>query len=148
MTIGVLAPYRRLGIGAPPAQPARHPASRAAMALALRSRRPRLKESNQRDYRIRTRGAATNSRAWDCPPTEPPRPAATSLCTGKALVEQVLKTCQEKPDCAEIYLHVQVGNDDAVEFYQKFGFVVGEVVKDYYKKLEPADAVLLSKKLN
>ena len=59
----------------------------------------------------------------------------------------MLKTCSEKPDCEEIYLHVQVGNDDAIEFYQKFGFVKGDIVKDYYKKIEPADAVLLSKKL-
>ena len=75
-----------------------------------------------------------------------PRPAATPRCAGKALVEEVLKTCSEKPDCEEIYLHVQVGNDDAIEFYQKFGFVTGDIVKDYYKKIEPTDAVLLSKK--
>ena len=40
-----------------------------------------------------------------------------------------------------------MGNDDAIEFYQKFGFVTGDIVKDYYKKIEPTDAVLLSKKL-
>ena len=41
----------------------------------------------------------------------------------------------------------QVNNDDAKAFYQKFGFSVGEVMKDYYKKIEPPDAVVLSKKL-
>ena len=41
---------------------------------------------------------------------------------------------------------VQVGNDEAVEFYKQFGFVVGETVKDYYTKLDNNDAVILSKK--
>ncbi len=40
-----------------------------------------------------------------------------------------------------------MGNDDAIEFYKKFGFTVGEIMKDYYKKIEPTDAVLLYKKL-
>ena len=40
-----------------------------------------------------------------------------------------------------------MNNQEAIDFYQKFGFSVGEVMKDYYKKIEPADAVLLSKKL-
>ena len=40
----------------------------------------------------------------------------------------------------------QVGNDEAIEFYRKEGFVVGETVKDYYQKLDVCDAVILSKK--
>ena len=44
-------------------------------------------------------------------------------------------------------LHTQVNNQEAIDFYQKFGFSVGEVMKDYYKKIEPPDAVVLSKKL-
>lgn len=44
-------------------------------------------------------------------------------------------------------LHAQVNNQEAIDFYQKFGFSVGEVMKDYYKKIEPPDAVVLSKKL-
>jgi ribosomal protein S18 acetylase RimI-like enzyme len=43
--------------------------------------------------------------------------------------------------------HAQVNNQEAIDFYQKFGFAVGEVMKDYYKKIEPPDAVVLSKKL-
>eukprot|EP00798_Chlamydomonas_sp_ICE-L_P031190 gene31190-6335_t len=42
---------------------------------------------------------------------------------------------------------MQVGNDDAVKFYKRFGFEVRETVKDYYKKLSPPDAYILSKKL-
>ena len=44
-------------------------------------------------------------------------------------------------------LRVQVNNQEAIDFYRKFGFAVGDVMKDYYKKIEPPDAVVLSKKL-
>jgi len=40
---------------------------------------------------------------------------------------------------------VQVGNDEAIEFYKQFGFTVGDVIKDYYQKLDVTDAVVLSK---
>ena len=41
---------------------------------------------------------------------------------------------------------MQVGNDEAVNFYKGFGFEVGEVIKDYYQRLDPNDAHLISKK--
>ena len=53
----------------------------------------------------------------------------------------MLKSAARTPT-AEVYLHVQVGNDDAVEFYKRFDFEVGETVKDYYKRIEPPDVVL------
>lgn len=68
------------------------------------------------------------------------------LGMGKQLLEQVLKACSEQADCQEIYLHVQVGNDEAIKFYQGFGFTTGDVVKDYYTRLDPNDAVVVSKK--
>uniref|UniRef100_A0A7S3BM43 N-acetyltransferase domain-containing protein n=1 Tax=Haptolina ericina TaxID=156174 RepID=A0A7S3BM43_9EUKA len=65
---------------------------------------------------------------------------------GRKLLEQVLKECDKHPECTAVYLHVQVGNDAAIEFYKTFGFEVGEVVKDYYQKLDVTDAVLLTKR--
>ena len=50
------------------------------------------------------------------------------------------------PDCEEVALHVQVGNDTALDFYRGFGFEVGDVVKNYYTRLEVNDAHLVSKK--
>lgn len=41
---------------------------------------------------------------------------------------------------------VQVGNDEAIEFYRQFGFEVGETITNYYQKLDVTDAVVLSKK--
>mmetsp|Transcript_15344 Transcript_15344/g.36825 ORF Transcript_15344/g.36825 Transcript_15344/m.36825 type:complete len:171 (+) Transcript_15344:66-578(+) len=68
------------------------------------------------------------------------------LGIGKRLLQETLAACAEQHECQEVYLHVQVGNDEAVQFYRQFGFEVGEVVKDYYQKLEVTDAVILSKK--
>lgn len=45
-----------------------------------------------------------------------------------------------------MYLHVQVGNDEAVKFYQGFGFEKGPVVENYYQRLDENNAYLISKK--
>jgi ribosomal protein S18 acetylase RimI-like enzyme len=48
----------------------------------------------------------------------------------------------------EIVLHVQVSNQDAIRFYtQRFGFVQGEMVENYYRRIDPPHCFLLSKKL-
>lgn len=44
-----------------------------------------------------------------------------------------------------MYLHVQVSNDAAKQFYQQRGFEEIEVIKDYYKKIDPADCFHLKK---
>lgn len=45
------------------------------------------------------------------------------------------------------FSHVQVNNDTAIEFYKKFGFEIVETKKNYYKRIEPADAHVLELKL-
>jgi len=67
------------------------------------------------------------------------------LGIGKMLLLNVLDACSRQPDCEKIYLHVQVGNQEAIDFYERFGFSVGDLVKDYYKRIDPPDAVVLSK---
>jgi N-alpha-acetyltransferase 50 len=42
---------------------------------------------------------------------------------------------------------VQVNNESAIEFYKKFGFEVVDLKKNYYKRIEPADAYVLQKNL-
>jgi len=44
-------------------------------------------------------------------------------------------------------LHVQAGNDAALQFYKKHGFIVKEELKNYYTDLEPSDCFLLEKYL-
>lgn len=48
----------------------------------------------------------------------------------------------------EIMLHVQTSNTDAMKFYgEKFGFEKGELVENYYKRIEPPHCYILRKKL-
>jgi N-alpha-acetyltransferase 50 len=49
----------------------------------------------------------------------------------------------------EIALHVHVSNNDAIRFYtEKFGFVRGELVENYYRRIDPPHCYLLYKKLD
>lgn len=43
--------------------------------------------------------------------------------------------------------HVQINNESAIDFYQRFGFQIIETKKNYYKRIEPADAHVLQKSL-
>lgn len=43
--------------------------------------------------------------------------------------------------------HVQINNESALDFYKRFGFEIVETVENYYKRIEPADAYVLEKKL-
>ena len=68
--------------------------------------------------------------------------------TGSILLEFVLnKICKERPHIKQVYLHVQVSNDVAIEFYKKFGFEVGKKIENYYRRIEPADCFLVQKDL-
>ncbi|KAH9817695.1 acyl-CoA N-acyltransferase, partial [Melampsora americana] len=51
------------------------------------------------------------------------------------------------PKLTSVYVHVQVGNEDAKTFYEGHGFVVEGEVKDYYRKIEPRDAWILVKQI-
>lgn len=98
MTLGVLVPYRRLGIG--------------TFSIFLTIARQYLK-----------------------------------LVLGTKLLNWVFDYAKRKPEIDEIYLHVQINNEAALNFYKKFGFEVAETIQGYYKKIEPSDCYLLTKSL-
>ncbi len=52
--------------------------------------------------------------------------------SGTVLLEYVLKVCKERPHIKQVYLHVQVNNDTAIEFYKKFGFEVSDTLFSLY----------------
>jgi len=72
-------------------------------------------------------------------------PAYRRLGLGTLMLEHVFKLCKRDGNIDSIYLHVQVNNDDALAFYKKFGFEIVELAKNYYKRIEPADAYLVEK---
>ena len=51
------------------------------------------------------------------------------------------------PALSEVYLHVQLGNDEAKQFYLSNGFEDAGIIKDYYKRIDPPDCYILKKKL-
>ncbi|XP_075232939.1 putative N-acetyltransferase san [Lycorma delicatula] len=69
------------------------------------------------------------------------------LGIGTMMVQHVLNYVEKDGNYDNIYLHVQVNNIGAIEFYKKFGFEIHETKKHYYKRIEPADAHVLQKTL-
>ncbi|GAA6050314.1 hypothetical protein JCM3770_002958 [Rhodotorula araucariae] len=148
MTLGVLAPYRHQGLGSklihhalataatshvPPPAPATAsssppPVSKPAPALA-KGKKPAATAAAKKDVaavaaKEEKKKDAKKEDDADADEREPPKPRIES-----------------------VYLHVQVGNDDARRFWEKWGFEVKETVPDYYRKITPRDAWLLERKI-
>merc|ERR1711908_16030 len=68
---------------------------------------------------------------------------------GSKLLAEVMSNVARKigdlGNVSEIYLHVQISNEEAIAFYKKFGFDVGEQIDNYYKRIDPPHAVVLRK---
>jgi len=65
----------------------------------------------------------------------------------KAKEAEKTKESEKYLDVVDVYVHTQTNNNDAINFYSKFEFVKGGVIKDYYKRIDPPDAVILRKEL-
>eukprot|EP01026_Neomeris_dumetosa_P019917 TRINITY_DN1803_c0_g1_i1.p2 TRINITY_DN1803_c0_g1~~TRINITY_DN1803_c0_g1_i1.p2 ORF type:complete len:172 (+),score=16.19 TRINITY_DN1803_c0_g1_i1:87-602(+) len=71
--------------------------------------------------------------------------AYRNMGVGRRLLQRCLRIVQTDRNLEEVYLHVQVNNEKAISFYKHFDFEVCEKVENYYKKLDPPDAVILRK---
>lgn len=69
------------------------------------------------------------------------------LGIGTTMLEHVLQQVDKEGNIDSIFLHVQINNSSAIEFYKKFGFDIVETREAYYKRIEPADAHVLEKKI-
>ncbi|KAH7726984.1 acetyltransferaseGNAT family protein [Aphelenchoides avenae] len=67
---------------------------------------------------------------------------------GKQLVEHVLALCDKDPATKCVSLHVQTNNEAALAFYGNFGFQVAGQMANYYRRIEPPDALVLRKLVN
>ncbi|XP_042511403.1 N-alpha-acetyltransferase 50-like [Macadamia integrifolia] len=66
------------------------------------------------------------------------------LGIGTKLLNHVIDRCS-KQNISEIYLHVQTNNEDAINFYKKFGFEITDTIKNYYTNITPPDCYVLTK---
>ncbi|KAL2316533.1 hypothetical protein Fmac_030409 [Flemingia macrophylla] len=66
------------------------------------------------------------------------------LGIGTKLLNHVLDLCS-KENFSEVYLHVQTNNEDAINFYKKFGFEITETIQNYYTNITPPDCYVLTK---
>jgi len=69
------------------------------------------------------------------------------LGIGSTMLKHVLE-CATKKGVDNIYLHVQINNTEAIEFYKKFGFEIVDTKEDYYKRIEPSTALVLRKQMH
>ena len=68
---------------------------------------------------------------------------------GTKMMKQVLEKvshCDSK--ITSIFLHVQTSNEDAIKFYENFGFEIAAEVPEYYRTLTPSNAYVLEKRLD
>ena len=66
---------------------------------------------------------------------------------GTQLLEELLKLAMEDKKIKSIYLHVQISNETAINFYKKHGFQVIEQLDDYYQDIDPPHCFYLKKML-
>lgn len=64
------------------------------------------------------------------------------------LLEKVVSLASEDKKIKGIYLHMQVSNEGAKNFYLKNGFEITSELENYYSDLTPSSAFILVKKLN
>lgn len=67
---------------------------------------------------------------------------------GTQLINHVLNFVETSAICEDvqdIYLHVQDGNDEALQFYKRYGFEVTEKLQGYYKRIDPTDCFIVQK---
>ncbi|XP_057521409.1 uncharacterized protein LOC130801556 [Amaranthus tricolor] len=69
------------------------------------------------------------------------------LGVGTKLLNHVLEL-SSKQNISEIYLHVQTNNDEAINFYKKFGFEITDTIQNYYTNISPPDCYVVTKHLS
>ena len=66
---------------------------------------------------------------------------------GRMLLDHILNLAAKDGSFESVFLHVQISNDDAINFYKASGFEIVETKQDYYKYIHPTHAHVLEKRL-
>lgn len=69
------------------------------------------------------------------------------LGIGTRMLKHVMEIVEKDGNFDAVFLHVQINNDSAIDFYKEFGFDIVETKEQYYKRITPADAHVLEKRL-
>ena len=56
----------------------------------------------------------------------------------------MLANAKGHTDLARVYLHVHSGNEEAIRFYTRGGFKADSTVSNYFPRLTPPDATIMS----
>eukprot|EP00761_Pharyngomonas_kirbyi_P010066 gb/GECH01010084.1/.p1 GENE.gb/GECH01010084.1/~~gb/GECH01010084.1/.p1 ORF type:complete len:184 (+),score=16.10 gb/GECH01010084.1/:1-552(+) len=72
-------------------------------------------------------------------------PTYRDMGIGSNMLNMLLQSVQQEDIIQDVYLHVQTSNQNAIRFYSRLGFSVKETIPRYYPRLQPPDAVVLSK---
>jgi len=72
-----------------------------------------------------------------------------SLGIGSYSLDDILRAAaaHAKPKISRIYLHVQVSNPGAKQFYERHGFRESGIEEGYYKKITPSGAWVLEREV-
>ena len=66
---------------------------------------------------------------------------------GSRLLQHALNEASKDAFIRDVYLHVQTNNYQAFDFYERFGFERGEILRNYYRRIDPPDAIVLRRDL-
>ena len=68
---------------------------------------------------------------------------------GSQLLKSILDYTENHKTIVEISLHVHIENKDAIKFYtDKFNFKQGEMIENYYRRVDPPHCYRLYKEVN
>lgn len=65
---------------------------------------------------------------------------------GSRLVKKVIEYAKGQPTIFRMFLHVQVNNDKAIEFYKKFDFEITDKIEGYYRQITPSDGYVVARR--
>eukprot|EP00301_Raphidiophrys_heterophryoidea_P019990 c4793_g1_i1.p1 GENE.c4793_g1_i1~~c4793_g1_i1.p1 ORF type:complete len:180 (+),score=44.18 c4793_g1_i1:30-542(+) len=73
------------------------------------------------------------------------------FCRRRGVASEMLRRVVTHEDlqgvASKIYLHVQISNEQAIEFYRSLGFQVETQINNYYQRIDPPHCFVLSRPL-